>query len=74
MSTLELLVPPKTNHITYKTFSNITKILIISTVGGKFSLRSYLKKCSPIELCVVDKGLGGRQYQKTTLASNPIRD
>ena len=25
-------------HIKYKTFSNITKILIISTLGGKFSL------------------------------------
>jgi hypothetical protein len=28
------------------------------------------KKKSRIELCMVDKGLGGRQYQKTTLASN----
>jgi hypothetical protein len=32
---------------------------------------------SQIELCMVDKaikGFGGRQYQKTTLASNPKRD
>jgi hypothetical protein len=34
----------------------------------------YLKKYSRIELCMVDKGFGGRQYQKTTLASNPKRD
>jgi hypothetical protein len=34
----------------------------------------YLKKNSQIELCMVDKGFGGRQYQKTTLASNPKRD
>ena len=27
-----------------------------------------------IELCMVDKGFGGRQYRKTTLASNPNRD
>jgi hypothetical protein len=27
-----------------------------------------------IELCMVDKGFRGRQYQKTTLASNPKRD
>jgi hypothetical protein len=33
-----------------------------------------LKKYSRIELCMVDKGFGGRQYQKTTLASNPKRD
>ena len=26
------------------------------------------------ELFMVDKGFGGRQYQKTTLASNPKRD
>ena len=25
-------------------------------------------------ICMVDKGFGGRQYQKTTLASNPKRD
>jgi hypothetical protein len=31
-------------------------------------------KNSQIELCMVDKGFGGRQYQKTTLASNPKRD
>ena len=35
------------------------------------SKRGYLKKNSRIELCMVDKGFGGRQYQKTTLASNP---
>jgi hypothetical protein len=29
------------------------------------------EKNSRIELCMVDKGFGGRQYQKTTLASNP---
>jgi hypothetical protein len=29
------------------------------------------EKNSQIELCTVDKGFGGRQYQKTTLASNP---
>jgi hypothetical protein len=34
----------------------------------------YLEKNSRIELCMVDKGLGGRQYQKKTLASNPKRD
>jgi hypothetical protein len=28
----------------------------------------------PKYLCMVDKGFGGRQYQKTTLASNPKRD
>ena len=39
MSTLELLAPQKTNHIKYKTFSNITKILIISTLGGTISLQ-----------------------------------
>ena len=33
------------------------------------SRRGYLKKNSRIELCMVDKGFGGRQYQKTTLAS-----
>ena len=38
------------------------------------SRRGYLKKISRIELCMVDKGFGGRQYQKTTLASNPKRD
>jgi hypothetical protein len=32
------------------------------------------EKNSRIELCMVDKGFGGRQYQKTTLASNPKRD
>jgi hypothetical protein len=32
------------------------------------------EKKSRIELCMVDKGFGGRQYQKTTLASNPKRD
>ena len=32
------------------------------------------KKMSRIELYMVDKGFGGRQYQKTTLASNPKRD
>ena len=32
------------------------------------------EKISRIELCMVDKGFGGRQYQKTTLASNPKRD
>jgi hypothetical protein len=31
------------------------------------------EKISPIELFMV-KGFGGRQYQKTTLASNPKRD
>ena len=34
----------------------------------------HLKQISRIELCMVDKGFGGRQYQKTTLASNPKRD
>jgi hypothetical protein len=38
------------------------------------SMRGYLKKNSRIELCMVDKGFGGRQYQKTTLASNSKRD
>ena len=38
------------------------------------SRRGYLKKNSRIELCMVDKRFGGRQYQKTTLASNPKRD
>ena len=38
------------------------------------SRRGYLKENSRIELCMVDKGFGGRQYQKTTLASNPKRD
>ena len=38
------------------------------------SRRGYLKQISRIELCMVDKGFGGRQYQKTTLASNPKRD
>ena len=38
------------------------------------SRRGYLKKHSRIELCMVDKGFGGRQYQKTTLASNPKRN
>jgi hypothetical protein len=38
------------------------------------SRQGYLKKNSWIELCMVDKGFGGRQYQKTTLASNPKRD
>jgi hypothetical protein len=32
------------------------------------SRRGYLKIISRIELCMVDKGFGGRQYQKTTLA------
>ena len=49
MSTLELLPPPPPppppNHIKYKTFSNITKILIISTLGGNF-----LCKCKGIEI------------------------
>jgi hypothetical protein len=36
--------------------------------------RGYLKKNSWIELCMVDNGFVGRQYQKTTLASNPKRD
>jgi hypothetical protein len=27
-----------------------------------------------LELCMVDKGFGDGQYQKTTLASNPKRD
>ena len=34
----------------------------------------YLKKNYWIELCMVDKGFRRRQYQKTTLASNPKRD
>jgi hypothetical protein len=38
------------------------------------SRRGYLEKISPIELCMVDKGFGGRQYQKRTLASNPKMD
>ena len=38
------------------------------------SWRGYMKKNSRIELCMVDKGFGGRQYQKTTLASIPKRD
>ena len=38
------------------------------------SRRGYLKTISRIELCMVVKGFGGRQYQKTTLASNPKRD
>ena len=38
------------------------------------SRRGYLKKKFRIELFMVDKGFGGRQYQKTTLASNPKRD
>jgi hypothetical protein len=38
------------------------------------SRQGYLKKNSRIELCMVDKGFGGRQYQKTTLASNLKRD
>jgi hypothetical protein len=38
------------------------------------SRRGYLKKKSRIELCMVDKGFGGRQHQKTTLATNPKRD
>ena len=38
------------------------------------SRRGHLKQISRIELCMVDKGFGGRQYQKTTLASNPKRD
>jgi hypothetical protein len=38
------------------------------------SRRGYLKKISQIELCMVDTGYRGRQYQKTTLASNPKRD
>jgi hypothetical protein len=32
------------------------------------------KNNSRIELYMDDKGFGGRQYQKTTLASNPKRD
>ena len=38
------------------------------------SRRGFLKKNSQIELCMVDKGFRGRQYQKATLASNPKRD
>jgi hypothetical protein len=38
------------------------------------SRREYLKKNSRIELSMVDNGFVGRQYQKTTLASNPKRD
>jgi hypothetical protein len=38
------------------------------------SRRGYLKIISRIELCMVDKGFGGRQYQKTTMASNPKGD
>jgi hypothetical protein len=38
------------------------------------SRRGYLEKISQIELCMVDKGFQGMQYQKTTLASNPNRD
>jgi hypothetical protein len=38
------------------------------------SRQGYLKKNFRIELCMVDKGFGGRQYRKTTLASNPKRD
>jgi hypothetical protein len=38
------------------------------------SRRGYLKMFSRIELCMVDKGFGGRQYQKTTLVSNTKRD
>jgi hypothetical protein len=34
------------------------------------SWQGYMKKNSQIELCMVDKGFGGRQYQKTILASN----
>jgi hypothetical protein len=33
-----------------------------------------LEKNFRIELCMVDKGFRGRQYQKTTLASNPKKD
>ena len=32
------------------------------------------EKKTCIELCMVDKGFGAKQYQKTTLASNPKRD
>jgi hypothetical protein len=38
------------------------------------SRRGYMKTNSRIELCMVYKGFGGRQYQKATLASNPKRD
>ena len=38
------------------------------------SRRGYLKKIFRKELFMVDKGFGGRQYQKTILASNPKRD
>ena len=39
-----------------------------------FEARVVFWYCLPPELCMVDKGFGGRQYQKTTLASNPKRD
>ena len=35
------------------------------------SRQGYFKIFFRIELCMVDKGFWGRQYQKTTLASNP---
>jgi hypothetical protein len=38
------------------------------------SRRGYLKERSRIELFMFDKGFGGRQYQKSTLASNTKRD
>ena len=39
----------------------------------RFEARVPEKKIR-IELFMVDKGFGGRQYKKTTLASNPKRD
>jgi hypothetical protein len=50
------------------------KTLTIYLVMKNSIAQGYLKKISCIELCMVDKGFGAKQYQKTTLASNPKRD
>ena len=46
----------------------------MATFNGSEAAAEVPEKNSRIELCMIDKGFGGRQYQKTTLASNPKRD
>ena len=45
----------------------------MATFNGSEAAAEVPEKNSRIELCMIDKGFGGRQYQKTTLASNPKR-
>jgi hypothetical protein len=58
--------------IWYEVWNRLYHVIRWIWSGG--SRRGYLNKFSRIELCMVDKGFGGRQYQKTTVASYPKRD